>query len=44
MQTPRGSYWFTLYRYEKRKLVIIHEPLKNYQVGNLIANGWKRVV
>ena len=42
MRTAKQSMWVTLYRYEYNKLVVIHEPLRDYKVNNLIAKGWKR--
>ena len=43
MRTSKGAKWVTLYNFEKGKLVVIHEPLRNYEIHNLIVKGWKVV-
>lgn len=43
MRAAKGSRWVTLYFYENKKLVVIHEPLRDYEVHNLLAQGWKQV-
>lgn len=41
MRTARGSKWVTLYSYENKKLVVIHEPLRDYEIHNLLVKGWR---
>ena len=43
MRTAKGSRWVTLYRYKNKKIVIIHEPLRNFEIHNLLNQGWKLV-
>ena len=43
MRTSKGAKWVTLYAYEKGKLVVIHEPLRKYELHNLLVKGWKEV-
>lgn len=43
MRTAKGSRWVTLYRYENNRLVVIHEPLRDYEVHNLLVKGWEHL-
>ena len=43
MRAARGAKWITLFRYESRKLRVIHEPLRNYEIHNLLSQGWEEV-
>ena len=42
MRVAKGAKWVTLYHIVDGKLVVIHEPLRDYKVNNLIVKGWKR--
>lgn len=40
MRAGKGAEWVTLHRIVDGKLVIIHEPLRDYQLHNLLKKGW----
>lgn len=43
MRVKRGAKWVTLFRYEDNKLRVSYEPLRKYEIHNLLQKGWREI-